>query len=109
GVILGHNEHIAWGVTNVGPDVQQLYLERRHDENPHMFLYDDEWYEADVIIEEIKVKDSDPVELEVVETIHGPVISEYANGVEQIEQNTVLSVQWTALQPTKELAAVLNF
>ena len=27
GVIIGHNERIAWGFTNVGPDVQDLYLE----------------------------------------------------------------------------------
>ncbi|MEJ7700878.1 MAG: penicillin acylase family protein [Pyrinomonadaceae bacterium] len=27
GVVLGHNENIAWGATNVGPDVQDLYLE----------------------------------------------------------------------------------
>src|SRR5699024_9575151 len=32
GIILGHNEDIAWGVTNTGPDVQQLYLEDRNEE-----------------------------------------------------------------------------
>ncbi|WP_093855994.1 penicillin acylase family protein [Tenuibacillus multivorans] len=109
GVILGQNEHIAWGVTNVGPDVQQLYLEKRHEENPHLFLYDDEWVEADVITETIHVKDQDPVEYEIVETKHGPIISEFANGTDEVDTTTAFSVDWTALEPTTELAAVLEF
>jgi len=34
-IILGHNPHIAWGVTNVGPDVQDLYIEKINPANPH--------------------------------------------------------------------------
>ena len=37
GIILGHNEHIAWGVTNFGPDVQDLYIEKRDANNPTSF------------------------------------------------------------------------
>ncbi|WP_411955304.1 penicillin acylase family protein [Alkalibacillus sp. S2W] len=108
GVILGQNQDIAWGVTNVGPDVQQLYLEKRHEENPHQFLYDDEWYEADVINETIEVDGEEPIDYEVVETKHGPVISEFANPVEAEENQTVMSIDWTALEATKELSAVLQ-
>ncbi|MYL51678.1 penicillin acylase family protein [Halobacillus litoralis] len=105
GIILGHNDNIAWGVTNVGPDVQQLYLEKRHPENPHQFLYEDEWEEAEVFTETIDVKDGDPVELEVVETRHGPVISDYAG---ESGKDTLLSLRWTALDATTELEAVLE-
>ncbi|WP_394218944.1 penicillin acylase family protein [Halobacillus trueperi] len=105
GIILGHNDNIAWGVTNVGPDVQQLYLEKRNPENPHQFLYEDEWEEADVFTETIDVKDGDPVELEVVETRHGPVISDYAG---ESGKDTLLSLRWTALDATTELEAVLE-
>ncbi|SEQ54981.1 penicillin acylase family protein [Piscibacillus halophilus] len=108
GVILGHNQDIAWGVTNVGPDVQQLYLEKRHDENPHQFLYDEEWVEADVINEVIHVKDGESVDLEVVETVHGPIISEFTNGIDPEETSTAFSVDWTALDPTPELSAILS-
>ena len=109
GIILGHNDHVAWGVTNVGPDVQQLYLERRHENDPAKFEYDGEWYEADVITETIHVDGQESIDYEVTETIHGPVISEFANGVEEIEGDTVLSVDWTALEATTELKALLEF
>jgi penicillin amidase len=36
-IIIGHNSHIAWGVTNVGPDVQDLYIERINPANPHQY------------------------------------------------------------------------
>ncbi|HEU4798266.1 MAG TPA: penicillin acylase family protein, partial [bacterium] len=39
GVIIGHNEHIAWGVTNAGPDVQDLYIERFHPTDPTRYLF----------------------------------------------------------------------
>ena len=56
GVILGHNEQIAWGVTNTGPDVQDLYIEKRNPNNENEFLYNDKWEKATVVDESIKVK-----------------------------------------------------
>ena len=35
GVIIGHNDNIAWGVTNLGPDVQDLFIENVNPENPN--------------------------------------------------------------------------
>ncbi|WP_226578071.1 penicillin acylase family protein [Halobacillus litoralis] len=105
GIILGHNDSIAWGVTNVGPDVQQLYVEKRKQDDPTMFLYEDQWEKADVIKETIEVKDGDSVELDVLETRHGPVISEFA---EETGEEKVLSLRWTALDATTELDAVLE-
>ncbi|MET3681950.1 penicillin amidase [Alkalibacillus flavidus] len=108
GVILGQNDNIAWGVTNVGPDVQQLYLEKRHEDDPHQFLYDGDYYEADVITETIHVDGQESIDYDVIETKHGPVISEFAEPVEAQEDGTVMSVDWTALEATKELSAVLQ-
>ncbi|AOM81782.1 penicillin acylase family protein [Salisediminibacterium beveridgei] len=108
GVILGHNEHLSWGVTNVGPDVQQLYLEERNPDDPYQFRFDDEWEEADVIEEVIEVSGEDPVVYEVVETRHGPVMSEFMEEAAG-EMDQVFSLRWTALDATEELAAVLQF
>lgn len=105
GIILGHNEQIAWGVTNTGPDVQQLFIEKRNPENPNQFLYNEEWEEATVIKEPIKVKDGDTIDYEVVETRHGPVVSEFA---EDTGKDTVLSLRWTALDATTELESILE-
>ncbi|WP_445326886.1 penicillin acylase family protein [Solibacillus sp. FSL W7-1464] len=107
GIILGHNEQIAWGVTNVNPDVQDLYIETPNPENPYEFEYDGKWEEATVRHEPIKVKDGETVGFEVVETRHGPIISNIMlKDTEMIEQ---FSMQWTALQSTQELKAVLGF
>ncbi|MDZ5474516.1 penicillin acylase family protein [Bacillus sp. 31A1R] len=105
GIILGHNEHIAWGVTNTGPDVQDLYIEKRNPENKDEFLYNDEWEKAQIVKEPIKVKDKPTIDYEVTITRHGPVVSEFAA---DSGKDTVLSLQWTALQASNELEAVLN-
>nr|WP_282138041.1 penicillin acylase family protein [Rossellomorea aquimaris] len=105
GIILGHNDQIAWGVTNTGPDVQDLYVEKQNEEDPSLFLYDEKWERATVIEEPIKVKDGDTIPYEVTITRHGPVISEFAH---QNESGKVLSMRWTALDPSLELLAILN-
>ncbi|MFJ8267110.1 penicillin acylase family protein [Peribacillus asahii] len=105
GIILGHNEHIAWGVTNTGPDVQDLYIERRNPENKSEFLYAGKWKKAKIIDEPIQVKDGKTIDYQVTVTRHGPVISEFAGAS---GKNTVLALRWTALDPSTELEAVLN-
>lgn len=108
GIILGHNEHIAWGVTNVGPDVQQLYIEKRNPNNPHEFEYMGQWEKATVIEEEVVVKGRDvPERLEIVITRHGPIISEFSHNVDNSYKD--ISLRWTAHEPTKELEAVLRY
>ncbi len=107
GIILGHNEEIAWGVTNVGPDVQDLYIETPNPEDPTQFRYEGEWEQAEVRDEPIKVKDGETEDFEVLVTRHGPVVSNVLYDEEEPE--AVFSMQWTALEPTLELQAVLNF
>lgn len=106
GIILGHNEEIAWGVTNVGPDVQDLYIEKPNPTNPTEFQYDGKWEKAEVRNEPIKVKDGKTVDFEVVVTRHGPIISNVMYDEE--DPSAQFSMQWTALEPTLELQAVLN-
>ncbi len=106
GIMLGHNEEIAWGVTNVGPDVQDLYIEKPNPDNPNQFLYDGEWEQADVRDETIKVKGAADIPFEVVVTRHGPIISDIVYKEEN--PDALFSMQWTALEPTKELEAVMN-
>ncbi|MGD7043159.1 penicillin acylase family protein [Jeotgalibacillus proteolyticus] len=106
GIILGHNDDVAWGVTNVGPDVQDLYIEKQNPENKRQFWYDGKWEEADVRDEPIKVKDGETVDYRVVTTRHGPIISPVIENPE--DANTLFSMQWTALEPTLELQAVIN-
>ncbi|MGG3913011.1 penicillin acylase family protein [Rossellomorea vietnamensis] len=105
GIILGHNEQIAWGVTNTGPDVQDLYIEKRSEEDPNLFLYDGEWEKATIVQEPIKVKDGETIPYKVTITRHGPVISEFAH---QDDAKEVMAMRWTALDPSLELSAIIN-
>lgn len=106
GIILGRNEHIAWGVTNVGPDVQDLYIEKRNPDNPNQFEYMGEWEDATIIEETIEVKDGEAIPYQVQVTRHGPIISEFTH---DHKEETALALRWTALNPSTELEAVLMF
>ncbi len=110
GIVVGHNEQIAWGVTNVGPDVQDLYIEKRHPDHPDRFLYEGKWEQARRIPEKIRVKDGKDQTLEVMVTRHGPIVTEFARPDGKMKKpDTALSMRWTALEPTTELEAVLRF
>lgn len=95
GVLLGHNEHIAWGATNVGPDVQDLFVET-FDESGR-YKTPTGWEPAVVRKETINVRRdllspvTEPVAYEVTETRNGPVILE--------ETGKKYALKWTALDP----------
>lgn len=101
GIIIGHNNNIAWGVTNVGPDTQDLYIEKINPNDPHQYEFEGEWQEMTVYEEVIKVNGGDDVVLEVLETHHGPVISELVD-----ETKDVLAMRWTAQEPSRVLQSV---
>lgn len=108
GLILGHNEKIAWGMTNTDPDVLDLYIERRNPANPYQFEYQGKWEDATVHKETIKVKGKADVPLEIVVTRHGPIVSE-VGGTEENRPKEALALKWTALAPSREMEAVLGF
>jgi len=75
-VIIGHNDKIAWGFTNLGPDVQDLYIEKVNPENPNQYEVNGKWVNFEIRKEIIKVAGGDPIEMDVRISRHGPVISE---------------------------------
>ncbi|HJP64928.1 MAG TPA: penicillin acylase family protein [Actinomycetota bacterium] len=81
GVIIGHNERIAWGYTNVGGDTQDLYLEKLNEDGTAA-LYNGEWEPLTIHREEIVVRGlAEPEVLEVRETRHGPIMDSYLVGI----------------------------
>jgi penicillin amidase len=116
GVVVGHNDRIAWGVTNGGPDVQDLFLERIHPDDPDLYEVDGEWQSMDVREEVILVAGGPPVTLQVRQTRHGPVLSDaddelqaLADGVAIAEEGPIaVSLRWTALEPSTILRAALH-
>ena len=100
GIILGHNEHVAWGATNLGPDVQDLYLEKFAGDKPNTYQTPAGPREAEVRREEIKVRKgfmgtaTDTVTHEVVVTRHGPIVLE--------QGGARYALRWTALDPAAD-------
>ncbi len=72
-VITGHNEQIAWGVTNLAADVMDLYAEQI-DDNTGRYLYQGTVQQAQLDRQFIGVKGGKPAELDIWVTRHGPVI-----------------------------------
>ncbi len=75
-VVIGHNQRIAWGVTNTGPDVQDLFLERVNPTNPDQVQLDGQWTDLQIREEIIQVAGGDPVVLRIRQSGHGPVLSD---------------------------------
>ncbi|HEX9236504.1 MAG TPA: penicillin acylase family protein, partial [Actinomycetota bacterium] len=81
GVIIGHNDRIAWGYTNVGGDTQDLYLERLNEDGTAA-LYNGTWEPLTVHREEIGVRGRSELEVvEVRESRHGPIMDSYLVGI----------------------------
>ncbi len=95
GIIIGHNEHIAWGMTNLDPDVQDLYLERFSADQKNFYETPAGLREAVVRREEIKVRkgltdaSTETVNFDVTTTRHGPIILE--------REGRRYALRWTAL------------
>ena len=92
-VIIGHNRHIAWGVTNTDPDVQDLYEETFNPVDPREYFYDGKWVRAYERLEKIKVRGRVDKGLLVKSTLHGPILP-----VSDTDNRT-LALAWTALLP----------
>jgi penicillin G amidase len=125
GVIIGHNDRVAWGFTNVGPDVMDLYIERVNPDNPNQYEVNGKWVDFETRTETIRVVGSEGVQMTVRSTRHGPVISESYGplkndntdknpefvpfkeraGVDLPEQY-VITLKWTALSPSTPFKAI---
>ena len=93
-VIIGHNDRIAWGVTNLGPDVQDLYIERFDDPaHPTKYLNNGQWQDLEIIYETIEVKGQAPVTLNVLVSHHGPIVNQVVGDLAFAEP---LALRWTA-------------
>lgn len=103
-VVIGQNRRIAWGITNMCSDVQDLYLERLDDPDvPRRYRHGEEWRELERIPETLEVKGGEPVTFEVLATHRGPLIHEV---VDHLDEPT--SLAWTALGSGSRLLDALD-
>ena len=107
GVIIGHNQRIAWGFTNLGPDVSDLFVEQLDGDR---YRTPDGWEPLETRTETIGVAGEDPVTLTVRSTRHGPLLSDVSDQLGQVADQAPLdarargasygvALRWTALDP----------
>ncbi|HWR37117.1 MAG TPA: penicillin acylase family protein [Clostridia bacterium] len=91
-VIVGHNQRVAWGFTNVGPDVEDVFVENLNERGEYQTP--DGWKPADRRQEIIRVKNGRDVTLEVEVTRHGPIITPLIPG-----EKRKLALKWIIYDP----------
>ena len=101
-VIVGQNRNVAWGVTNVGADVTDLY--RYETPTNETYVYDGETRPFETEAQTIGVKGGDDVSVTVRKTVHGPYLER-----ETPDGPVGLAVAWTGLTGTKEALAIHDF
>lgn len=116
GVVIGHNADVAWGFTNLAPDVTDFYLEQVVGAD---YLRDGRYRPLTVRTETIKVAGGSDVTLTVRETRHGPLLSDVdpslsgageSAPVEGRSENGeyAVSLAWTGLVPSQTADAVFE-
>ena len=103
GIVIGHNDHCAWGVTNAFPDVQDVYIERFDPDDPTRYEVNGQWRAAEIAAETIRVRGRGSVSLRTRYTRHGPGFSDILPG-----DHADLAYDWTLFHAGNHLQAVLS-
>ena len=103
-VVIGRNRRVGWGLTNTGPDTQDLYLEELRDGASGVEARTpDGWSALEVRHETIRVKGRPDVPLTIRASRHGPLISDASRqattAVNAVGARYALAFQWAALRP----------
>jgi penicillin G amidase len=115
GVVIGHNADVAWGFTNLGPDVSDLYLEKVEGDR---WRHGGRWLPLRERRETIHVHGGDDVRITVRSTAHGPLVSDVSNDLRRVGrespagavgQQYAVSPAWTGSQPSRTADAILGF
>lgn len=118
GVVIGHNQDIAWGFTNLGADVSDLYLEKITDSG---YLFDRKERPFITREEDIKIAGGTKKTITVRSTNNGPLVSDRSNELEKVGDEApvdaaapdrgdgyAVALRWTALDPGKSMDAVFK-
>ncbi len=116
GIVIGHNQTVGWGFTNLGPDVTDLYLEKVEGDT---YLVGTERKQMTTREETIKVAGGDDVVITVRETEHGPLLSDASEELRTVGADApagivappkgdgyAVALRWTALEPGRTADAI---
>jgi penicillin amidase len=115
GVVLGHNERIAWGVTNQSADTQDLFIEKLNPDDPTQYEFEGEWVDMETRVETISVAGGDAIEYTVGVTHHGPIISDtyfddppFVGSALDLPDHYAVALSWLTLEPSTLVEAILG-
>jgi len=99
GVLIGHNQHIAWSLTDAQNQQTFFYVEKEDASHPGMYLWNGTWTPYKTVSYDIPVLGGASRHVTVKISVHGPVISERG-------QST--SVWWAGSIPSQDLAVLMG-
>ena len=113
-VVAGHNNDIAWGITNVYPDVNDQYMIKVNPDNPLQYEWDGKWRDMTVRNETITFGDGKPpITVKVRETHLGPITNDNKYDAKTgqtagFNNKDPLAMHWTALEPSRISLAIIG-
>ncbi|GAB3927135.1 penicillin acylase family protein [Mucilaginibacter myungsuensis] len=107
GVIIGYNDKVSWGVTNVDADVLDYYQIKFRDSSRNEYWYKNKWNNTTKRVERIDVRNAETLFDTVVYTHHGPVVYETLAQRPEFKNNVPVAcaVRWIAHERSKDLLA----
>jgi penicillin amidase len=116
GIVIGHNQSIAWGFTNLGPDVSDFFLEQVRDKT---YLRDGKQVPLTTRTETIKIGGGGSESITVRSTEHGPILSDAIDGIARAGESPPVNgrpspgtyevaLQWTGIIPSKTADAIFG-
>jgi len=93
GIELGHNQTVGFGLTIVGTDQEDLYVEKLNPANANQYMYRGEWKAVEIEKQAIAVKGAAPVNVELRRTLHGPIL------YEDRARHLAYALRWIGAEP----------
>ena len=103
GVVIGFNEHVAWGVTNTGSNTLDVFEIEFRDEKREEYLHDGQWKPVRQRIEKIPVRGGKTVTDTVRYTHHGPITQTFGDNVAPNRFPAGHAIQWVAHLPDNDI------
>jgi penicillin amidase len=106
GVVIGRNDRIAWALTSLEPDVEDLFVEEVDPADETRYRWKGEWRRFDARRETIRVRGGRDTEVLVRGSVHGPIVSDVMEGASSVGR--AVAFRWTALDAVDRTAEAID-
>ncbi len=108
GIVLGHNEYAAWGATNVGADVLDIFVEQLNPSNSSQYMYNGAYRDFEIVDETIHTSEGVDIPFEVKLSVHGPLIDSVTNTYDLAAGSAPnIAMNWTGSGVSHIVLAIL--